>query len=134
MSNSSTSDQALWGFIGVVVGSLLATFKDLLLDWVLHEAYLEKEPDPVTTMEPYERFEKSNELIDSQVIAAATPNEDGWLDVEFTLPNGDAFNITFEPSRLLFSGDREAYKDILGICRDVRAPASDDAEGELGGA
>jgi hypothetical protein len=28
---------AVWGFVGVVVGSILATAKDLLLDWVKHK-------------------------------------------------------------------------------------------------
>lgn len=26
--------EALWGFVGVIVGSVLATFKDLLIDWL----------------------------------------------------------------------------------------------------
>jgi hypothetical protein len=28
---------AIWGFVGVIVGSILATAKDLLLDWVKHK-------------------------------------------------------------------------------------------------
>ncbi len=28
---------AVWGFVGVIVGSVLATVKDLLLDWVRHK-------------------------------------------------------------------------------------------------
>ncbi|MFC3119908.1 abortive infection family protein [Jhaorihella thermophila] len=33
----------------------------------LHEAYLEREPDPVLTLEPYDRFAKSNALIDEKL-------------------------------------------------------------------
>ena len=36
----------------------------------LHEAYLEREPDPVRTFEPYERFEASNAIIDEFCHAA----------------------------------------------------------------
>lgn len=95
----------------------------------LHEAYLEREPDPVTTLEPYERFPKSNSLIDFHVEAEATSNEDGWLDVTLRLPGGDTLDLTVEPSRLLFGVDREAYKYVLGLCRDASLPpASDDEE------
>ena len=95
----------------------------------LHEAYLEREPDPVTTLEPYERFPKSNAAIDAHVVAEATGNDDGWLEVTLHLPGDETLDITIEPSRLLFGVDREAYKYVLGLCRDAPMPPADsDAE------
>ena len=94
----------------------------------LHEAYLEHEPDPVTTLEPYERFPKSNTLIDFHVEAEAASNEDGWLDVTLRLPGGETLDLTVEPSRLLFGVDREAYKYVLGLCRDASLPPAKDDE------
>lgn len=96
----------------------------------LHEAYLEREPDPVVTLEPYERFPQSNALIDFHVEADATGNEDGWVEVTFRLPDGETLDITVEPSRLLFGVDREAYKYVLGLCRDASLPPEQDTPGE----
>ncbi len=94
----------------------------------LHEAYLEREPDPVTTLEPYERFPNSNALIDFHVEAEAASNEDGWLDITLRLPGGETLDLTVEPSRLLFGVDREAYKYVLGLCRDASLPPAKDDE------
>ena len=96
----------------------------------LHEAYLEREPDPVVTLEPYERFPRSNAIIDFHVEADAVGNEDGWVEVTFRLPDGDTLGITIEPSRLLFGVDREAYKYVLGLCRDASLPPTEDDAGE----
>lgn len=94
----------------------------------LHEAYLERSPDPVMTLEPYERFPSSNSLIDSLVEARAADNENGWIDVTLRLPGGETLTLTVEPSRLLFGVDREAYKYVLGLCRDAPAPPVEDDE------
>ena len=94
----------------------------------LHEAYLERESDPVTTLEPYERFPNSNALIDFHVEAEAASSEDGWLDVTLRLPGGETLGLTVEPSRLLFGVDREAYKYVLGLCRDASLPPAKDEE------
>jgi len=94
----------------------------------LHEAYLERESDPVTTLEPYERFPNSNALIDFHVEAEAASSEDGWLDVTLRLPGGETLDLTVEPSRLLFGVDREAYKYVLGLCRDASLPPAKDDE------
>lgn len=96
----------------------------------LHEAYLEREPDPVTTLEPYERLPKSNALIDFYVDAEAASNEDGWLDVTLLLPGGETLDLTVEPSRLLFGVDREAYKYVLDLCRDASMPPAEIGEQE----
>lgn len=94
----------------------------------LHEAYLEREPDPVTTLEPYERFPNSNALIDFHVEAEAASNEDGWLDITLRLPGGETLDLTVEPSRLLFGVDREAYKYVLGLCHNASVPPAEDVE------
>lgn len=96
----------------------------------LHEAYLEREPDPVTTLEPYERLPKSNALIDFHVEAEAAGNEDGWLAITLRLPGDETLDLTVEPSRLLFGVDREAYKYVLGLCRDASLPPVEDDEEE----
>jgi len=85
----------------------------------LHEAYLEQEPDPVLTLEPYERFSTSNDFIDRYVVIEAEADEDSLLQVKVLLPNGDEIPLTVEPSRLLFSIDREAYKLALNACREI---------------
>lgn len=96
----------------------------------LHEAYLEREPDPVTTLEPYERFHNSNNLIDFHVEAEAASNEDGWLDITLQLPGDETLGLTIEPSRLLFGVDREAYKYVLGLCRDASLPLAEEDSDE----
>src|SRR5579883_3069669 len=55
----------------------------------LHEAYLEREPDPVRSFEPYERFEAANTIIDALVSLRAEPDEDGLLHVVAVLPDGE---------------------------------------------
>jgi hypothetical protein len=94
----------------------------------LHEAYLEREPDPVRTFEPYERFEATNTIIDERASLRAEPDEDGFLRVVVILPDGDEVPLAIEPSRLLFGVDREAYKLVLNACREAKAAAPRDAE------
>lgn len=94
----------------------------------LHEAYLEREPDPVRTFEPYERFESSNAIIDEFALLRAELDEEGFLRVVVVLPNGEEVPLAIEPSRLLFGVDREAYKLVLNACRDVKAAAPQDTE------
>jgi hypothetical protein len=96
----------------------------------LHEAYLEREPDPVRTLEPYERFEASNALIDELAAVRAEDGvDDGLLHVSVILPGGDEVPLAIEPSRLLFGVDREAYKLVLNACREARTAAPPEAEG-----
>ena len=64
----------------------------------LHEAYLEREPDPIRTLEPYERFEVSNALIDEYAAVRSEDNEDGLLNVSVILPGGDEVPLAIEPS------------------------------------
>lgn len=94
----------------------------------LHEAYLEREPDPVRTLEPYERFESSNAIIDQFSSLRAELDDEGSLTVVVVLPGGEEVPLAIEPSRLLFGVDREAYKFVLNACRDAKAAVPEDAE------
>lgn len=86
----------------------------------LHEAYLEQEMDPLLTLEPYERFTLSNQIIDKYTsLRVGEDQEEEFLSVTILLPNGDGIPLTIEPSRLLFGVDRQAYKTALNACRDA---------------
>jgi hypothetical protein len=87
----------------------------------LHEAYLERDPDPALTLEPYERFQKSNTLIDRYSAIQAEFDEEGVLSATILLPGGDEIPLTIEPSRLLFGVDRDAYKYALNACKEADA-------------
>lgn len=85
----------------------------------LHEAYLEREPDPVLTLEPYDRFATSNALIDENCALVASSDEQGSLTVTVSVPGGDDVELVVTPSQLLFGVDREAYKLALNACREA---------------
>ena len=87
----------------------------------LHEAYLERDPDPVLTLEPFERFAESNATIDEYAAIIAEADEDGILRARVFLPNNEEISLSVEPSRLLFGVDREAYKLALNTCRGAAA-------------
>ena len=96
----------------------------------LHESYLEREPDPTRTFEPYERFEVSNAVIDNACSVRWVPDtDDGLLHVVVVLPGDEEVGLAIEPSRLLFGVDREAYKFALNACREAKAV--DEPETEL---
>lgn len=94
----------------------------------LHEAYLEREPDPVRTFEPYERFEASNATIDAFATLRFETDEEGGARAAVRLPNGDEIPIAIELSRLLFGVDREAYKFVLNACMEAQANSRDVVE------
>jgi hypothetical protein len=94
----------------------------------LHEAYLEREPDPVRTFEPYERFEVSNAIIDEYATLKAELDDEGYLRAVVILPDGEEVPLAIETSRLLFGIDREAYKLVLNACREAKAATPRDAE------
>ncbi len=85
----------------------------------LHEAYLERDPDPVLSLEPFERFAESNATIDEYAAIIAEADEDGILQARVLLPNDEEISLSVEPSRLLFGVDREADKLALNVCRDA---------------
>lgn len=94
----------------------------------LHEAYLEREPDPVRTFEPYERFEASNAIIDEFTTLRAELDEEGGIRAIVLLPGGEEMPLAIETSRLLFGVDREAYKLVLNACREAKAATRQDPE------
>lgn len=96
----------------------------------LHEAYLEQEPDPVKTLEPFERFKSANNLIDGHVFVHGESDENGILDLVVFLPNDDEIFLTVSPAQLLFGVDREAYKSALNACREIDENPALNLEGE----
>ena len=101
----------------------------------LHEAYLEREPDPTRTLEPFERFKGSSELIDRYSSLFVEVDDDGNLQAAVSLPTGDDVKLTIATSVLLFGVDREAYKLAANACREAaleeesdQADNSDDEE------
>ena len=85
----------------------------------LHEAYLEREPDPVRTLEPFERFRESSSLIDRYSQLSADIDDEGVLRAMVSLPTGDVFDLAVTTSELLFGVDREAYKLTANVCREA---------------
>jgi hypothetical protein len=94
----------------------------------LHEAYLETEPDPTLSLEPYERYRGSNDLIDRFVGCRLEEDEEGGLTATFTLPDRQELPLAVNPSQLLFHIDREAYKLAQNACREVNVDDLQDEE------
>ena len=95
----------------------------------LHEAYLERQPDPTRTLEPFERFKASSELIDRYSQLGVEVDDDGILQAVVSLPTGDDVELAIVTSELLFGVDREAYKLAANACREAaREEDSDQAE------
>jgi hypothetical protein len=94
----------------------------------LHEAYLEREPDPTLTLEPYDRFASSNSTIDAVAVPDVRVEEDGLIGVRIALPDEEQIELTIEVSRLLFGVDREAYVLARNICREapLEVPSEED--------
>jgi len=76
----------------------------------LHSSYLERAPDPVRTLEPYERFTDVNEKIDYASAFRVVSSENGSLDLEILVGDDERIPLSVTPSQLLFGVDREAYK------------------------
>ena len=85
----------------------------------LHEAYLDREPDPARTLEPFERFEASSELIDRYSQMRVEIDDAGILQAVLSLPTGDDVELSIATSELLFGVDREAYKLAVSACREA---------------
>lgn len=96
----------------------------------LHEAYLEREPDPAQTLEPYERFHATNANIDENVEIKVQVDEDSVLRAVVLLPTIEEIPLTFTPSQLLFGVDREAYKYAANACREAAADTEAEAQEE----
>ena len=105
---------------------------DAILGLIL-SAYEGKQPDLVSTREPYESFPHLNERID-RAVALTARIDDGEarpvLVVTLTAGGADeAFELRVQPSELLYGIDREAYVAVLRS-GDVGAPSDDETPAE----
>lgn len=98
----------------------------------LHQAYLEGQRDPVSSREPWERFEAFNRLIDANVGLTLGENDDGEPELHVLLPGNEYLVINVPVSRLLYQLDRDAYIEALNAARGVPVPAAeqDEEQGE----
>ncbi len=84
----------------------------------LHKAYLQAQLDPISSREPWERFEASNALIDRYVLITADATDGNEVPtLRIQLPTGDELPINIEVSRLLYALDREAYVEALNASK-----------------
>jgi hypothetical protein len=98
----------------------------------LHQAYLDVSFDPVSSREPWERFEASNALIDAHVrLEVDFDDEEVPATLRFVLPGGDDFPLRVEVSRILYQVDREAYVEALNAARSA-APSRSEGYDEEG--
>jgi hypothetical protein len=74
-----------------------------------------KEPDLLSTREPYERFDRFHRRIDDTVsMSASIDDETGLLMVRLKTPSDpDGIELLLEPSKLLYALDRTAYVELL---------------------
>ncbi len=95
----------------------------------LHQAYLEAELNLARTREPYERFPKQNELIDSWCsFNAVEIDDEGALQVTVALPgDGEREHIIVDtsPSQFLFHLDRPAYIEALNAARSAELKSNE---------
>lgn len=97
----------------------------------LHHAYLEAQRDPVSSREPWERFEAFNQLIDANVGLELMTDDDGSSELRVRLPGGDSLSLNISVSRLLYQLDRDAYIEALNAARNVSVSLA--GEDEAGG-
>lgn len=98
----------------------------------LHQAYLEAQRDPVSSREPWERFDAFNQLIDANIGLTLGENDDGEPELHVLLPGNEYLAINVPVSRLLYQLDRDAYIEALNAARGVSVPAAeqDEEQGE----
>jgi hypothetical protein len=89
----------------------------------LHYAYLEAQRDPVSSREPWQRFETFNQLIDANVGLTVAMDEDGIPEIRILLPGDEYLPLSIPVSRLLYQLDRDAYIEALNAARGAPAPA-----------
>jgi hypothetical protein len=82
---------------------------------LLMAAYEGKQPDLLSTREPYERFERFHRRIDESVSMEASIDEQtGLLKVALrTAAEPEGVDLILEPSKLLYALDRTAYVELL---------------------
>ena len=83
----------------------------------LHKAYLDAQLDPISSREPWGRFEEENALIDACVGLAIEAESGETPTLRFLLPGGDELPLKVEVSRLLYQLDRDAYVEALNAAR-----------------
>lgn len=89
----------------------------------LHHAYLNVRLNPLSSREPWERFEEENALIDRNVRLAVDIEDFCVPTLRFLLPDGEELPISIEVSRLLYQVDRMAYVEALNAARGAAASA-----------
>jgi len=98
----------------------------------LHQAYLEAQRDPVSSHEPWERFEMFNQLIDAHIGLELVTDDDGNSELRVLLPSNDYLVLNIPVSRLLYQFDRAAYIEALNAARGVPAPSVEPNEEQEG--
>jgi hypothetical protein len=90
---------------------------------ILLNAFEGKSPDPASTREPYERFDRFNKEIDRRIeVQAEVDDADGPPVILITITaagSRESIPLSVEPSRFLFEIDREAYVELLNASLDV---------------
>lgn len=94
----------------------------------LHQAYLEAQRDPVSSREPWERFDAFNQLIDANVGLTLGENDDGEPELHVLLPGNEYLAINVPVSRLLYLLDRDAYIEALNAARGVPVASTEQGE------
>ena len=94
----------------------------------LHEAYLNRQLDPVNSLKSYEFFSDQSAKIDRHcaVSLANIDENEKDLRIKISLPNRDDVEILMSPSEILFSADRIAYKAAFNVCDGL--PMAEDDE------
>lgn len=98
----------------------------------LHQAYLEAQRDPVSSREPWERFEAFNQLIDTNIGLELVTDDEGNSELRVLLPGDEYLSLNISVSRLLYQLDRDAYIEALNAARGVPVPVAEPNEEQEG--
>ena len=82
----------------------------------LHQAYLDREVDPLNSSEPHSFFDASNVLIDAESSFVDLAYEDGYLSLRLLMPGDTEVPISVTVSEFLYGLDREAYRLAQSVC------------------
>ena len=78
----------------------------------LHDSYLEQGINPVSSFEPYERFDRINSKIDAVcAFESARVEDDGTLKVSVLIGPHEKIDLSANVSRFLFGVDRQSYRE-----------------------
>lgn len=103
---------------------------DSILGFLL-AAHAGKEPDLLSTREPYERFDRFHRRIDETVSMSASIDEETGLLMVLLRASSDSEEIELflEPSKLLYALDRTAYVELLRAATAPSVAAESEPEG-----